>query len=328
MTTPNEDISEQLTQRTEDLSITDNLLIICANCGKEGNNPNTCNKCDLAVQYCNASCKKRHRSKHKKDCENRIAELHKEKLECEKKEAELHDETLFKQPPPAEDCPICMLLLPSLHTGYKYKTCCGKDVCSGCVHAVQMRDGVGLCPFCRTPTPDPEELVEQLNKRMEIGDAAAIYNLGCWYSDGSYGFQQDHAKALELWHRAAELGNASSNYSIGGAYYIGNGVESDEKKANHYYELASMGGDVESRYNLGAYEYKAGNMERALKHFMIAAGSGDNDSLENIKQMFMNGDATKDDYAKALRSYQAYLVEIKSPQRDEAATADERYKYY
>ena len=35
--------------------------------------------------------------------------------------------------------------------------------------------------------------------------------------------------------------------------------------------------------------------------------------------MFMNGHATKDDYVKALRAYQAYLVEIKRPQRDESA---------
>ena len=44
--------------------------------------------------------------------------------------------------------------------------------------------------------------------------------------------------------------------------------------------------------------------------------------------MFMNGDATKNDYAKALRVYQANLVEIKSPQRDEAAAFNDVYTYY
>ena len=68
--------------------------------------------------------------------------------------------------------------------GKRYKSCCGKDICSGCIHAVEKRDGgVGLCPFCRTPMPTDEELVEQYNKRMEIGDAEAIRNLGCCYSD-------------------------------------------------------------------------------------------------------------------------------------------------
>ena len=45
--------------------------------------------------------------------------------------------------------------------------------------------------------------------------------------------------------------------------------------------------------------------------------------------MFMNGHATKDDYVKALRAYQAYLVEIKRPQRDESSAAfSDDYKYY
>ena len=61
---------------------------------------------------------------------------------------------------------------------------------------------------------------------------------------------------------------------------------------------------------------------------MIAAGSGDNNSLEKIKQLFMEGYATKDDYAKALQAYQAYLGEIKCPQRDEAAAFHEMCKYY
>ena len=108
----------------------------------------------------------------------------------------------------------------------------------------------------------------------------------------------------------------------------GDGVERDEKKAVHYYELAAVGGCVEARHNLGALEFNAGNMDRALKHDMIAAGCGDNDSLETIKQLFMNGDATKDDYTKALRVYQANLAEIKSPQRDEAAANNDKHKYY
>ena len=89
-----------------------------------------------------------------------------------------------------------------------------------------------------------------------------------------------------------------------------------------------MGGHVKARYNLGCLEANRGNYDRALKHLMIAAGSGYSRSLESIKLMFTHGYATKDDYAKALRVYQANLIEIKSPQRDEAAAFDERYKYY
>ena len=326
-----EEIPKQLAQQVEDLSINieNDMLTTCANCGKEGKNPNTCNKCDLAVQYCNAACKKKHRSKHKKDCERRVAELHEEELERERREAELHDEKLFKQPPPKGDCPICMLLLPSIYTGSKYRSCCGKRICSGCIHAVEIRDGgVGLCPFCRSPTPTAKEMIEQTKKRMELGDTQAIYNLGCLYSDGLHGLPQDRDKALELWHQAAELGSATSYFSIAASYINGNGAERDVKKAHYYWELAAMGGHLDAMHNLGVFEMRSGNIDRAVKHYMIAAGCGDNDSLEKIKQMFMNGHVMKDDYAKALQVHQANLVEIKSSQRDEAAAFDDNYKYY
>ena len=44
--------------------------------------------------------------------------------------------------------------------------------------------------------------------------------------------------------------------------------------------------------------------------------------------MYTNGKATKEDYTTALRAYQEYLGEIKSVQRDKAAAASERYRYY
>ena len=274
---------------------------------------NICNKCKDA-KYCNAACKKKHRSKHKKKCERRVAEM--------------HDEALFKQPPKKEDCPICMLLLPSLNTGSRYKACCGKDICSGCIHAVKLRDkGVGLC--CRTPTAtSDEEGIERLEKRMEVGDANAMYNLGYYYEVGVFGLARDRAKALELYHRAGGIGYTKAYNNIGSAYYNGIGVERDGKKADHYYGLAAMGGDEVARHNLGCAEARVDNWDRATKHWLIAAGDGYDDSVKHIQLLYKAGYATKDDYASALKNYQAYLDEIKSDQRDNAAAAYDRYKYY
>ena len=61
---------------------------------------------------------------------------------------------------------------------------------------------------------------------------------------------------------------------------------------------------------------------------MIAVVGGMKESLSAIQEMFKKGHATKEDYTQALRAYQAYLGEIKSPQRNEAAAADVEYKYY
>ena len=139
---------------------------------------------------------------------------------------------------------------------------------------------------------------------------------------------QNHAKALELYHRAGEIGYADAYLNIGYAYQFGRGVEVDKKKAKYYYELAAMGGVIKARHNLGLIEEKAGNVERAIKHYMIAVRDGLSESSNNIKVLYRYGKATKEDYMKALQSYQEYLAEIKSDQRDEAAAADERFRYY
>ena len=89
-----------------------------------------------------------------------------------------------------------------------------------------------------------------------------------------------------------------------------------------------MSGVVEARNNLGFLEVGAGNGNRALKHWNIAVEGGNENSLENIKRLYMKGDATKEDYATALGKYQEYVDEIRSPQRDEAAAFDDSYKYY
>ena len=293
----------------------------CACCGKEGSDLNLCNKCKDA-KYCNAACKKKHRSKHKKNCERRVAEL--------------YDERLFKLPPLKKDCPICMLPLPSLDTGSRYYSCCGKTVCSGCVFA-PIYDNLGniistgenKCPFCRTPTPTSDkEMTEMYKKRIEVGDANAIFGLGCFYDNAMYGMTQDHEKALELYQQAGELGYADAYHNIGCSYDNGEGVERDKKKAAHYYGLAAIGGHVQARHNLGCSEDRAGNWDRALKHYMISVGDGDNESVKNIQDLYKHGHATKDDYTKALLAYQKYLDEVRSEQRDKAAAYDDQYKYY
>ena len=202
-------------------------------------------------------------------------------------------------------------------------------ICSGCIHAVQMMDGDAKCPFCRVPIPESyEEMIEMTKKRMEVDDAEAIYTLGCCYYNGRRGLPQDLDKALELWHRAGELGSVESYHNIGYAYDHGKGAERDMKKAKHYYELAALGGDVGARYNLGCLEEDKGDMSTALKHHIIAAGCGHDKSLKAIREFYVNGHATKNDYGKALRSYQKYIDGIKSAQRDEAAAFNnDKYRY-
>jgi len=314
------EINDKL-QNKKTADVEDNVSIVCANCGKGEDGTHSlkaCTACKM-VKYCNRECQIAHRPQHKKACKKRAAEL--------------HDEKLFKLPLQYDDCPICFLRMPLIDSGHKYMSCCGKVICSGCIHAPRYDDQGNKvnnksCPFCRAPTPKfDDEIVERLITRVEAGDTIAMNNLGLYHDEGSCGISQNHAKALELWHRAGELGSAEAYHNIGSAYRNGCGVKMDMKKAKYYTELAAMAGDTYSRHNLGVMEEHAGNIDRAIKHFMIATVGGTARSLNDIQNFYMQGRATKEDYTKALRLYQEYLNEVKSIQRDEAAAFGDKYKY-
>ena len=48
-----------------------------------------------------------------------------------------NDEDLFKNPPPRKDCPICAIPMP-FGKDVTYLVCCGKEVCGGCVYAMDV----------------------------------------------------------------------------------------------------------------------------------------------------------------------------------------------
>ena len=277
---------------------------------------NICNKCKVA-KYCNAACKKNHRHKHKANCNEFV-----------KRAAELHDEALFQDHPPTDDCPICFLPLPIEKEHSAYYPCCGKYVCMGCIHAMVMegvrkgktKEEVGMCPYCRAPPQDSVEgQVKQYKNLMEKGNAMAYYQFGGNYAQGRLGLTQDWVNANELWLKAGDLGCAEAYFWLGYSYDYGRGAEADKKKGKHYYELAAKRGNVIARHNLGLLEGKAGNHERAMKHFMVAARAGDNESLDKVKQGFRIGHVTKDEYAGTLRAYHESQTEMKSEARDKAA---------
>ena len=161
--------------------------------------------------------------------------------------------------------------------------------------------------------------MKRLKKRAEADDADAIYQLGGHYDSGGLdGLQQDSKKAVGLWLRAGNLGCAAAYHNLAVAYDNGRGVERDMKKAKYYYELAAMGGHVSARYNLGHLEQDAGNTNRAMKHWMMAAAAGHDDSLKCIQVFFMDGEVTKDDFEKALRAHKEAADEMNSDQRKAA----------
>jgi TPR repeat protein len=150
-------------------------------------------------------------------------------------------------------------------------------------------------------------------KRIKANDPDALREMGAKHdSDG------DYESAFKFYTKAAELGNVEAHYHLSASYHNGEGVEKDEKKELYHLEEAAIGGHPSARYNLGIAEGKNGRIERSVKHFIIAASLGHDDSLKALKQLYAAGLVSKEDFAAALRAHQAAVDATKSPQREVA----------
>jgi len=66
------------------------------------------------------------------------------------------------------------------------------------------------------------------------GDAWAQYGLGVLYHKGQ-GVEQDHAKALEWYHKAAQQDHPDAQEKLAMMYLQGDGVEKDEDKGYEWF---------------------------------------------------------------------------------------------
>jgi TPR repeat protein len=166
-----------------------------------------------------------------------------------------------------------------------YFPCCGKSICSGCLHSFRESGNNEKCPFCNTDRgKTEEEEVGELMRRVEANDAASINLLGNSYENGLLGLQQDQTRAIELYVRAADLGFNKAHCNLGNVYHEGG----DLKKAKFHYEAAAMAGHEDTRNNLGYIEFESRNMERAMKHWKIGASAGGYTAMHHLRICFKN----------------------------------------
>jgi TPR repeat protein len=195
-----------------------------------------------------------------------------------------------------------------------YFPCCGKSICKGCLYSCVQSGNYETCPYCKSDRmgKTDEERVDELMKRVEANDAGSMMVLGSNYYHGQLGLQQYRGKALELYTRAAALGSSQAHFALGNQY----DAEGDSKKAN--YEAAAMAGHEFARLNLGIMEGKSGNMERAVKHWMIAASGGNYLAMRNLLIAFNKGLVSRDTMDSTLTAYNNACVEMRSDARDAA----------
>ena len=219
-----------------------------------------------------------------------------------------------------DTCPLCELPLPVEPHECMLRPCCMKKVCNGCILSAN-KFGIRDCPFCRAATPGESQVLAMVKKRAAADDPMAICFLGAHHDSGGFGLEKETRKAVRLCGQAAALGAKEAHYILGGIYKRGVGGLGSIKEGAmsfQHYEEAAMRGHVLARYTLGVLECKDRHWGLAIQHFSISAKMGHAASIHNIKQLFIQGIATKAAYAEVLQGYGAATEEMSSPSRDEA----------
>eukprot|EP00985_Skeletonema_marinoi_P018728 scaffold10530_cov140-Skeletonema_marinoi.AAC.6 len=202
------------------------------------------------------------------------------KKECKMRAAELRDELLFKQP------------MREINESLPHK-----------------------CPFCRHPVPkSEEEFKRNLMERVEANDPFALHQMGLYRNQ-----ERDYENAFPYFTKATGMGDIQSHYDLSCLYREGLGVKKDKEKELHHLEEAVIGGHPYARHNLGCVELTNCRTDRAIKHWIIAANLGFENSLVPLTNAYRKGLVSKKDLAAALRAHQAAVNATKSPKRDEAA---------
>ncbi len=239
--------------------------------------------------------------------------------ECNERADELHDRKLFTHPDGSHlgECPLCFLPLPIDRDKYVFWPCCSEIICHGCLYAHCMSNlndhaKARRCPFCREEADD-DSFDKRMMKRIKANDLVALIEMGTKrIAEG------DYVTAFEYLTRAAELEGMDAHYHLGYMYALGYGVEKDDGNAVYHWEKAAIGGHPMARHRLACADERNGNQERAVKHFIIAANLGDEDSMKELWKHYSAGNITKEDLDATLRTHQAAINAMKSAQRDAA----------
>lgn len=155
-----------------------------------------------------------------------------------------------------------------------------------------------MAPTPPTSAPSDEERRKQ---------AEADYQRGLAYSSGR-GVPRDHAKARELYERAAALGHAPAHYILGFLYDSGDGVRQDYGKAREWYEKAAALNHPAAQVCLG-FLYRRGlggpkDDGKARELYERAAALNHPAGQVYLGIMYHFGDGVRRDYGKARELYE------------------------
>jgi TPR repeat protein len=200
---------------------------------------------------------------------------------------------LFDTTPQNDECVICTLPFPHSNQGRVFTICCGASICCGCnyhhIRAIAESRMDNVCPFCREPKPKDKHVA--LKNLMNRDIDYAFMHMGDCLRNGHGGYTQSSQGSLEMYAKAARLGNAEAY----GVLYLAfrNGIlfdegdeQSNQRRAIELLKIGARRGSVKCRHTLSNVEERVGNYVAVKKHVVIAAKMGCQDSMTKLLEIY------------------------------------------
>ena len=137
-----------------------------------------------------------------------------------------------------------------------------------------------------------DKAVPMFQRLSQGGDAYAQCFLGLCYDNGQ-GVVQDYTQAVYWYRKSAEQGNANAQCNLGNCYYMGDGVAQDYTQAVYWYRKSAEQGYAVAQNNLG-YCYINGygvskDMVEAGKWYKLAADQGHENAKKQYTKLYAEG---------------------------------------
>lgn len=178
--------------------------------------------------------------------------------------------------------------------------------------------GLVILPSCGN-AQSAGELVPALERLAAQDNAEAIYHLGMVYHTGA-GLPKNPAKALEAFHRAADLGDVLASYKRG-CFYDGQGgtlVQDDPEVALRHKLIAAEAGYALAQQDVAALYAAQGDLAAAVGWLEKAMLQGWPDALAAYASIHNGADGVSPDPVKTAAYFRIFLhrTDASDTQRD------------
>lgn len=163
-----------------------------------------------------------------------------------------------------------------------------------------------MVPACGNAQPS---LIPALERLAKAGNAEAMYHLGMAYHTGA-GVTQDRTQALDLFRRAAALGDPLASYKLG-CYFDGQGeglVADDAAQALKYKLVAAQAGYALAQQDVGALYARGGDVPSGLSWLEKSAAQGWSSGLMILASVYNGAEGVQRDPAKTAAYFRLFLA--------------------